>query len=138
MISKESLLAELGHHTFVILRPSPVAGIGVFAIRSIPKGCREMFSRPDPADRWVTLTRTEVSRLPKAIQHLIENYCLFDADHYFVPETGFKKIDVSLFINHSDSPNIRSIDEGNYFEAIRDIQEGEELFVDYGTLVDDK
>ena len=41
-----------------------------------------------------------------------------------------------IYLNHSETPNVISINDGEYFEAIRDIQQGEELFVDYGTIVD--
>jgi SET domain-containing protein len=135
MDSKTNLLNELVQHSYVMLRASKVAGIGVFAIRYIPKGCRDMFSKPNPQDRWITIPRVEVEQLPTHARLLVENYSLFDADQYFVPEQGFKAVDVSLFLNHSDTPNIQSIDDGNYFEALRDIAEGEELFLDYGEIV---
>jgi len=136
MITKETLLSELSHHTYVMLRPSPIAGIGVFALRQIPKGCRDMFSKPDPNEQWITLSKKEVQALPVHARVLIENYCLFDEDQYYVPEKGFKALDVSLFLNHSDTPNVISIDDGNYFETLREIAEGEELLIDYGTIVD--
>lgn len=135
MSSKAELLNELIHHSYVKLRPSAVAGIGVFALRPIPKGCREMFSKPNPSDQWQLLTHQEVENLPAHARLLVENYCLFDEQHYYVPQQGFKSLDVSLFLNHSDTPNVQSIDDGNYFEALRDIMEGEELFIDYGTIV---
>ncbi|MBL7872442.1 MAG: SET domain-containing protein [Cyclobacteriaceae bacterium] len=135
---KEQLLNELINNTFVALRPSPVAGIGVFALRNIEKGCRAMFSKPDKNDHWVTLTRQEVESLPIHAKQLIENFCLYDKDNYFVPDHGFKKIDLSLFLNHSDTPNLTSVEEGNYFEATRDIKRGEELFLDYGEIVKDE
>ncbi len=133
---KEQLLNELINNTFVILKPSSVAGIGVFAIRDIEKGCRAMFSKPDKNDQWITISKKEVESLPDHAQHLIYNYCLYDEESYFVPDYGFKKIDVSLFLNHSDTPNLRSVEEGNYFEATRDIKNGEELFLDYGEIVE--
>jgi len=133
---KQRLLDELNNNTYVILRPSSVAGIGVFAIRDIAKGCRAMFSMPHLDDQWIKVSKREFELLPQHTQHLIENYCLYDEDHYFVPDHGFKKIDLSLFLNHSDSPNIISIQEGEYFEAIRDIKTGEELFINYGEIVD--
>jgi len=136
MITKENLLNELSHRTYVMLRPSPVAGIGVFALRPIPKGCRDMFSKPDPKDQWITLSKKEVDALPAHAKLLIENYCLFDEEQYYVPEKGFKALDVSLFLNHSETPNVISIDDGNYFETLREIAEGEELLIDYGTIVD--
>ena len=46
-------------------------------------------------------------------------------------------IDPVIFINHSDTPNIVSIQDGEDFEAIKEIQEGEELFLDYGQIVAD-
>lgn len=135
-MTKELLIRELSQNTYVMLKPSPLEGVGVFAVRDIPAGCRDMFSKPDPEDTWITVTKKEVELLPPHAKFMVENYCLFDEDSYFVPDHGFKKMDVSLFINHSDTPNIRSIDDGDYFEAIRPINEGEELLLDYGDIVE--
>jgi SET domain-containing protein len=135
-MNKEELLNELVNNSYVMIRPSPVAGVGVFALRDIPKGCRAMFSKPDKNDQWITITKSEVELLPAHSRTLIENYCLFDEEKYFVPDYGFKKIDISLFLNHSDTPNIISIEEGAYFESTRFIREGEELFIDYGEIVE--
>jgi SET domain-containing protein len=135
-MTKAELLAELSNNTYVMLKPSPLEGVGVFAIRDIPKGCRDMFGKPDATDEWITLTKTEVAALPSSARFMIGNYCLYDQDHYFVPAHGFKKMDVALFLNHSDSPNIISINDGDYFEAISDIKAGEELVIDYGEIVE--
>jgi SET domain-containing protein len=135
-MNKEELTKELSNNSYVMLKPSPVAGIGVFAICNIPKGCRDMFSTPSKNDEWITLTKKEVEALPPHAQFMVGNYCLYDdEENYFVPAEGFKKIDVSLFINHSDTPNIISINDGDYFEAIREIKIGEELLLDYGQIV---
>ena len=136
-MTKTELLSELSS-TYVMLKPSTIEGIGVFAIQHIKKGCREMFSIPDKKDNWITLSKQEVLALPTHAKFLVENYCLYDLDNYFVPDYGFKKMDVSLFLNHSDSPNIISINDGEYFEVIRDIEAGEELSIDYGGIVDDE
>jgi len=131
MITKGQLLHELTNNTYVILKPSPIAGIGVFALRDIPKGSRNIFSAPDPTDKWITVPKLEVETLPDSIQHLIGNYCLFDEENYFVPDHGFKKVDLCLFLNHADEPNVISINDGEYFEALGDIAEGEELLLYY-------
>jgi SET domain len=135
-MTKAELLAELTNNTYVMLKPSPVEGIGVFAITDIPKGCRNMFSKPDVNDEWVTVPKKEVEALPTHAQFIVGNYCLYDEDNYFIPGNGFKKIDLSLFLNHADIPNVISINDGDYFEAVRDIKAGEELLVDYGEIVD--
>ncbi|GAB2814113.1 SET domain-containing protein [Ferruginibacter profundus] len=135
-MTKAELLAELTNNTYVMLKPSPIEGVGVFAITDIPKGCRDMFSKPGTDDEWVTVPKTEVDALPPHAQFIVGNYCLYDEDNYFIPGNGFKKIDLSLFLNHADIANIISINDGDYFEAVRDIKAGEELLVDYGEIVD--
>ncbi len=135
----DRLLRELRDDTYVALRPSAVAGIGVFALRNIPQGCRAMFSPPslggDGDDGYVAVPRAEIDALPAHARHLVETYCLFDDERYFVPQDGFKKMDLVSFLNHSETPNVRSIEDGAYFEAVVDIAAGDELFVDYGTIV---
>jgi hypothetical protein len=135
-MTKAELLAELANNTYVMLKPSPIEGVGVFAITDIPRGCRDMFSKPDAADDWITVAKSEVDALPAHAQFIVGNYCLYDDDNYFIPAQGFKKIDLSLFLNHNDIPNVISINDGDYFEALRDIKAGEELLIDYGEIVD--
>ena len=133
-MTKEALLKDLMYDTFVMIKPSPLHGIGVFAIRDIPKGTRNIFSKG--VGEWIKLTITEVEALPKHSKDLVENHCLFDEDFYYVPDYGFKLVDLVIYLNHSETPNVISINEGEYFEAITAIKAGEELLVDYGTIVD--
>ena len=135
-MTKEELLNELEANTWVMIKPSPIEGIGVFALRDITKGCRSMFSKADEQEQWIPISKTEVANLPAHAKTLIENYCLYDEANYFVPDYGFKKMDLVNFLNHSDTPNIISINDGEFFEAIKDILKGEELFIDYGEIVD--
>ena len=95
-----------------------------------------MFGKPDDAGEWITVSKNEIETLPAHSQFLVGNYCLYDKENYFVPAQGFKKTDLSLFLNHSDEPNIISVNDGDYFETTRDIKEGEELVIDYGEIVD--
>ena len=134
MNKKEILLQQLRSHTYVMIKPSPLHGIGVFAIRTIPKGTKNIFS--EGMGEWIQVSKQEVDTLPASSKDLIENHCLFDEDHYFISEYGFKLVDLVIYLNHSEIPNVRSLNEGEQFEALRDIQEGEELLVDYGTIVD--
>ena len=133
-MTKEALLKDLQQNTYVMIKPSLLHGIGVFAIRDIPKGTRDLFSQG--VGEWIKLTIAEVEALPKHSRDLVENHCLFDEDHYYVPDYGFKLVDLVVYLNHSDTPNVISFNEGEYFEATRDIAAGEELLVDYGTIVD--
>jgi SET domain-containing protein len=133
-MTKEQLLEELSSGTYIMIKPSALHGIGVFAIRDIPKGCRNMFSKN--IGNWIKVPKKEVDQLPEHAIALVENYCLYDEEHYFIADYGFKVMDLVNFLNHSDTPNIISIDEGEEFEALRDIQTGEELLINYGEIVD--
>jgi SET domain-containing protein len=133
-MNKEALLKELANSTYVMIKPSPLHGIGVFAIRDIPKGTSNIFSRG--VGDWIKVSKEEVEALPQHSKDLIENHCLFDEDHYFIPDYGFKLVDLVIYLNHSETPNVISLNDGEEFEAIRDIAIGEELLVDYGTIVE--
>jgi SET domain-containing protein len=132
-MTREQLLFELHHDTFVMLKSSPVHGIGVFAIKDIPKGCRTIFSKA--VGEWIKLSYAEVEQLPHYSRNHIETYCLYDDENYFVPDYGFKLMDLVLYLNHSAAPNIMSVNEGEQFEALRDIDTGEELLVNYESIV---
>ena len=134
MTKKDKLLQQLHQHTFAMLKPSPLHGIGVFAITAINKGERKIFS--DHESEWIEVSKEEVDALPQHAKDLIENHCLFNETHYYIPEYGFKIFDLAVYLNHSDQPNLISVNEGEFFEAIRDIEAGEELLIDYGTIVD--
>jgi SET domain-containing protein len=133
-MNKEALLKELAASTYVMIKPSPLHGIGVFAIRDIPKGTSNIFSKG--VGDWIKVSKEEVEALPQHSKDLIENHCLFDEDFYFIPDYGFKLVDLVIYLNHSDTPNVISLNDGEEFEAIRDIANGEELLVDYGTIVE--
>jgi hypothetical protein len=60
-MTKEQLLLELQQDTYVMLKPSPIEGIGVFAIRDIPKGCRTIFSAG--IGDWIKVSIDEVERI---------------------------------------------------------------------------
>lgn len=134
MMPQTKLLDQLRNQTFVMLKSSPVHGIGVFAIQKIHRGCRDIFSKDK--GEWLEIPITDVETLPEHSRSLIETYCLFDEINYFVPVNGFKIIDPVIYLNHSKQPNIISINDGEEFEALVDIEAGQELLVNYGHLVD--
>ncbi|MBI5371538.1 MAG: SET domain-containing protein [Sphingobacteriales bacterium] len=133
-MTREELLKELSEETFITLKPSTVHGIGVFALRDIPRGCRTIFSRN--TGEWIPVPVTDIEQLPAHSRNLVETYCLYDETHYYVPDYGFKIMDLVNYLNHSSSPNVVSVNDGLFFEALRDISAGEELLVDYGEIVD--
>lgn len=133
-MTREELLNELQRETFITLKPSTIHGIGVFALCDIPKGCRDIFSKG--VGNWIKLSIDDVEKLPEHSKNLVETYCLFDEDHYYVPDYGFKVMDMVNYLNHSSEPNVCSVNDGEQYEALRDIKAGEELLVNYNSLVE--
>lgn len=126
--------AELLHDirtTRVGLAPSAIHGIGVFALTDIPEGTRDLFSPPRP---WVPVPEAEADALPPHARRLVQTYCLWDAGTYYLPPDGFRVLDVVMYLNHSDTPNLRPESGGDYYVTTRAVTAGEELTVDYGTL----
>ncbi|MBS1566277.1 MAG: SET domain-containing protein-lysine N-methyltransferase, partial [Bacteroidetes bacterium] len=44
-------------------------------------------------------------------------------------------MDLVNYLNHSAQPNVRSVNDGEYFETITDIPAGQELLVNYEAIV---
>ena len=132
-MTKEALLKELNQEMYVALKPSATHGIGVFAITGIPKGCRNIFSKETGG--WIKISFDEAEQLPAHAREFVETYYLYDDQHYFIPDHGCKVMDMANYLNHSHTPNLISVEEGKWFEATRDIEEGEELFINYGGIV---
>ena len=133
-MTKQELLEELQKEMFITLKPSGIHGIGVFATCDIPKGCKTLFSRNTSG--WILLSFAEAEKLPPQAKEHIETYYLYDEENYFIPDHGCKIMDMANYLNHSNTPNIHSVNDGEYFETLRDIKGGEELLVDYGEIVD--
>lgn len=130
-MNSEKLLRDIAN-TFIGLAPSPIHGIGVFALADIPANTMDLFSKE--TDDWPAIPLAMADTLPQHAQKLISTYCLSDEENIYLPPHGFKIIDLAIFLNHSDEPNLKQVEAGNYFVTLRDIKTGEELFIDYNTL----
>lgn len=112
-----------------IIKPSPVAGIGLFATEFIPKGSI-VWTYKKKLD--ALFTKAEVSTFSPPSQEQFYNYAYFDKVYGKYLLCG----DDGRFFNHSLIPNCDDSEEGVTI-ALRDIQPGEELTVDYTTFYGD-
>ena len=109
-------------------------GVGVIAIRNIPKGVDPFFD-PTPA-KWISVTPKELEGQPDSIKKLINDFCPLQDGKYWVPSNGMNSIAVGYYLNHSKEPNMIAVDGGEAFVTRRSIKKGEELFSDYETYDD--
>lgn len=110
------------------LGPSPLHGVGVFAISEISEGT-ELF--PFDKEEPYRIKRRAIRGLTHEQVRLYEDFCLID-DHgaRLGCPRSFGLMGMSWYLNHSSDPNVR-VDEVLRFFAIRKIARGEELTVDY-------
>jgi hypothetical protein len=121
------------------LMPSPIEGVGVFAIRDIKKDTL-LFSGDSDEMRWV-----RADELPKeaVLREFYERFAVVKKDKNRQPKwygcpRNFHRLTMSWYINDpkpTEKPNVRC-DENYDFWALRDIKEGTELTVDSDSYSD--
>jgi hypothetical protein len=110
---------------------SGIAGIGVFAIKSIRKG--QKIADGLSAEDFKTLIPWEkFHRFDSAVRKKIWDFCIGTPEGFVPPEDfDFNKLSVEWYFNHSCDGNVGFNSDGD-FRAIRKISKDEELTYDYG------
>jgi len=108
------------------LKPSKTHGVGVFAIRDIPKGTA-VFAEDDDDIVWVD--KVVIADLSEEFKNLYKDFCILKEGRYGCP-VSFDKLTIAWYLNNSDEPNLAADDEYR-FHALRDIKAGEELTAKY-------
>jgi SET domain-containing protein len=120
----------------IAVRRSGVHGKGVFALRPIKKGERIIEYKGEMID-WDEAMRRHPHD-PEQPNHTF--YFSLDDDYVIDGKVGGNS---SRWINHSCGPNCEAeLVEGRsrtrvYIYALRNIKPGEELFFDYGLIIDE-
>ena len=137
--SKYKLLKNL-EQTYCSIGISKVHGIGIIAIRDIPRGI-------DPLpiitpEKLIDLTNEDLKTLPKEVADRVKELFIRNNKVYSVSSSGLNGLGIICYMNHSKEPNvdlnIRAF-TGGYVPwiTIKDIKKGEELFWDYTTCYGD-
>ncbi len=136
-MSKNKLLDHLQNDIYCRLGVSKIAGIGVFAIKTIPKGVNPFKILSKDNDKIIELNDDDIKNLNKNVKKIVNDF-FGQGDKikkYDVLASGPNNINISYYLNHSNEPNldIVEIEGSNYlgFVANRIIKEGEELTINY-------
>lgn len=104
----------------IVLKPSKIEGVGCFTTEPIKKGSRPvLFDIED--EKFILKTRKH--------KPMFDHYCVETTKGWWCP-LSFTRMSVGWYLNHSDEPNIST----PLFKALRDIESGEELTIDYKLL----
>lgn len=120
------MVEHLNNTVYCTIKPSPIHGIGVFAIRDIPKGTA--FAEESPEIVCASLTEDEFDRLLPEVQHEILEHTVFIENEPLVFISPNSACNFRSYMNHADEPNT----DGHV--ALRDITKGEELTEDFRTM----
>jgi len=137
-IRPQKILSDLEKNVYCMLRPSKVHGVGVFAIRDIPKD-----TNPFKGTRkvvWTAYPRKEFEKnkkIPKEVRELVKALCLVEKDTVYLPDHSLNAVDVSYFLNHSKRSNMKPARGATMFITKRRIKKGEELTFDYKKINDE-
>jgi SET domain-containing protein len=132
--TKKQLFEHLHNGVYCHLGVSKLHGVGVFAIRPIPKGIEPLRSLVRFDD--VKFTHEEIKTLPPGVRREIGMFCYYDDEHVHVPRIGLNAANLSVYLNHSKTPNVEFKKNGELV-SLRAIKKGEELLMDYDINFDD-
>ena len=128
-MTRDELLKQVREDVYCRIAPSPISGVGVFAIRDIPKGTNPFVGTDE--EEYVEIDEHELEGLDPEVMKLIHDMFVYGAGIYYFPGKGLQAIDISYFLNHSLTPNMVADVLGETFTAKIDIKKGDELLVNY-------
>ncbi len=129
--TKKEILENL-KNTYCRIKISKIEGVGIFAIRDIPKNTNPFYGVSN--QRWHEFETSELKNLDKEVLKMIDDFWIIEKNGTIcIPEIGLNGMDVSYFLNNSEKPNIKTIDDGINFVTMRKIKKGEELTSSYTT-----
>lgn len=114
-------IQELNMYVKTKLAPSPIHGVGVFAIHDIPKG-QSLYTNIIP--KLYNLPHKEFSNLFPTVRNLLleEWPQILNGSAFAYPTTR-----IQAFMNHSTEPNYDAVSD----ITLRAIKSGEEITEDY-------
>ncbi len=132
--AKQEILNSL-KNTYCRIKPSLINGVGVFAIRDIPKG-KNPFNIAK-ANEWQKFNVSELKVLDKEVFKMVESFFTIQKDNtVYIPKGGLNEMNISYFMNDSANPNVKIIKDEVNFITLRKIKKGEELTVSYETYLE--
>lgn len=111
-------------------------GVGVVAIRDIPKGVNPFSDTK--STKWDPVPMDSLKGISPEVRKMINDFGIQTGNErtgYFMwmPRAGFNNLTICYFLNHSKRPNMATNNHGDSFYTLRKIKKGEELSVDYET-----
>ena len=115
------------NNTWARLAPSSIHGIGVFAIKDIPINC-DLF--PDCLNLFDSIPLVDLRNLPIEVLKMSKDFFYHNNGRIWIPNLTLNQINISFFLNSSQTPNCEHDDDGR-ITTNREVKQGEELTHNY-------
>jgi len=137
-MNKNKLIDNLHDKIYCRIMASNLHGVGVFAIRDIPKDTNpfEHTFNKCGNDKYIKVHKDELLNINKNIKKILDDFLGEDENGYYdIPSNGLNSLDVSFYMNFSEKPNINITYDKNckfaIFKTNKIIKKGTELLINY-------
>ena len=134
-MERKKIARHLAEEVHCRIGVSALHGVGVIAVRRIPKGTRVL--RSTLSTRDIRVPKSDLKTLPIATRRLLEAFCEQDRWSLWLPRAGMNTFSLYQYLNHSKNPNVMLLKPGHY-RSTRAIGAGEELTLDYDSAFGEK
>ena len=135
---KKNFIKNLQNDIYCRIQSSKTHGVGVFAIRDIPKGVNPFKTTYGKCSSYkpITIDQKELKNVSKTIINMLDDFIGIDEDNkYRVPIKGLNSLDISFYMNHRENNNVDIIEDKKcdftIFITNKVIKKGNELFINY-------
>jgi SET domain-containing protein len=130
------LIDHLKNDIYCRIGVSSINGVGVIAIKDIPKGTNPFNNLSNKKDKIIKLYDNNLQEIDSNVVKLVKDFFGNNSCSYDVLYDGPNYINISYYMNHSTTPNINiipNINENEYCTFITNtlIRKGKELTINY-------
>lgn len=134
---KKLLIKNLENDVYCRLKPSKKHGVGVFAIRDIPKNTDpfKLTGSKCENEKVLSIKKEELKNVHHEVKKMVRDFYHEEDDTFHIPYKGINGNNISYYLNTTDNPNVGFISKKDcsmvVFITIRKIKKGEELLINY-------
>lgn len=113
---------------------SQIHGVGVIAIRDIPKNINPFKMTNNYKEKTIALAQKDLKNIPKEVKKMVQDFIAPVDGKYDVPLHGLNSMDITFYMNHDENNNVTIVDTGETYLSFltkRNIKKGEELTINY-------
>ena len=129
----DKIIKNLEKDIYCRIKRSKKHGVGVVAIRDIPKNTNPF--KILKKTKSIDIPKNKLTKVPKEVIKMCDDFFGSpDDDFYTIPNSGLNSINVSYFMNHSNKPNIDIFYQKNnvaIFKTNKVVKKGTKLTINY-------